>query len=203
MTKVVGIIWSTLSLSWVALIIWRTQQNRLIFPSPHTLSVCHSCTHTNVVSIMAGWCSYNDLIFPDRKGAISFVCHTKRREAAWVQVDHLPLNTYHYTMVSSHRLPMSTEALINRGQALVFCINWTKVEFCGELLLKMTLQVAAVKLCCKNWHSMKALKWIFDFNTSNLFLVLLSTLLLCFFRSLFVINTPKEMLKKKHCTLIL
>lgn len=73
-----------------------------------TLFVCHSCTHTYVVSIMAGWCSYNDLIFPDRKGAISFVCHTKRREAAWVQVDHLPLQTYPSTMVSSHRLPMST-----------------------------------------------------------------------------------------------
>ncbi len=117
---------------------------------------------------MAGCCLYNDPIFPDWRGAIGFVCHTKRREAVRVQVDpppsaHTPNPSI---MASSHRLPVSTEALINQGQALAFVSREQKrrcvVNFCAP-------QVAAVKLCGTDWHSMKAVKRISDFNTANHF----------------------------------
>lgn len=87
------------------------------------LSLSRMHSHTNVVSIMAGCCLYNDPIFPDWRGAIGFVCHTKRGSAS---TSGSPLHTHAHThpnpsiMASSHRLPVSTEALINWGQALAF-----------------------------------------------------------------------------------
>lgn len=61
------------------------------------LTVCHPCTHANAVSIMTGCCLYSDPIFPDRRGAICFVCHTKRGNAMWVQVDHPSTHTHIHT----------------------------------------------------------------------------------------------------------
>lgn len=117
--------------------------------SPYSLSVSLIHSHTSVVSIMAAWCLYNDLIFPDRKAAIGFVCHTKRREAAWVQVDHPALHAHPPKPLSSHRLPMSTEALINRGRALALCGSWTKAElqFCWRWQWNYV----------SDWHNMNAL----------------------------------------------
>lgn len=55
------------------------------------LAMCHPCTHTDAVSIMAGCCLYSDPIFPDRRRAICFVCHTKRKCGA--SASGSPLNT--------------------------------------------------------------------------------------------------------------
>lgn len=146
---------------------------------------------------MAGGCLYNDHIFPDWRGAIGFVCHTKRREAVWVQVDHTHKHTLNPSiMASSYRLPVSTEALINWGQAVAFVLLGQKRSYMVNFYWRqhaascssgiMRYRLAQHESCKKNiW---------FEYIKS----VFISTLLLSFFRSLFVINTRKETFKKKN-----
>lgn len=153
-------------------------------PSPYSLSLPLMHSYTNAVSILAGCCLYNDPIFPDWQGALGFVCHTRRREAVWVQVDHPCTHSHTHThseplyhiMESSHRLPVSTEAFDYQGTGCSLCCTWKMNES----------KTAHCKLRQRNYVVQTGTAWnIFNFH-----------FYLCF-PLLFVVNTRKEHLKIK------
>ena len=150
---------------------------------------------------MAGCCLYNDPIFPDWRGAICFVCHTKRREAVWVQADHPTTHTH--TNTNTRRTLLSWRPPIDflcqqtlwltGGQALAFVSLGQKQQHQWRIPLKRgTLRV---KLCRMEQRGVKALRRIFDFNTWNLFFNFPLNPAALFFCALFVINTLKDTIK--------
>ena len=158
----------------------------------HTLSsLSPSLMHspTNVVSIMAGCCLYNDPIFPDWRGAICFVCHTKRRETVWVQADHPTTHTHTHTNTNTRRTLLSWRPPIDflcqqtlwltGGRALALYLS--DKSSASVVNFSQTQHITSEMMSCG------ATRRIFDFNTLYLFSIFLSTPLLCFSACLWLI----------------
>lgn len=102
-------------------------EDTLTSPSPHSLSlsVCHSWTHTQMHCQQWQGAVCIMILSSQIDGVLSALSVTQReerqREYKWITPPHTHKHTPDPSiMASSHRLPVSTEALINRGRALAF-----------------------------------------------------------------------------------